>query len=199
MPLLDSLKSYWQNHKIKLGLSIFCVGVATFDTFFKALSPIAGAALSIAIVPWVIDFIEKISAPGGFEIVFKNAAQQLRETETNPDVDDLNAFQYVKTDDPNLAIAVLRIEIEKRLRQIAEDVGVGDSEENRRTPLSMLTEKLRKDRAISAEAASLIRDLMPAMNQAVHGVTLQKDATEFALEYGPKILSLLKVPPHKAA
>lgn len=193
--VISFFKSLWRNHRAKLALSIFCVLVALFDTFLKTLSPIAAGALSIALVPWVLGVLERVSAPGGFEIVFAKAERELDQTPTVPDADDLRAFEYFKSDDPNLAIAMLRVEIERRLRQIAETVMLEPPSNNRPRTLRTLANDLRKEGAISNEAVAIINDLMPVMNEAVHGVSLRSDASEFALQYGPKILALLKAVP----
>ncbi len=185
-------EAFWKNNRAKLGFSIFCLLVAIFDTFFKALSPIAAGALSIAIVPWVISFIEKVSAPGGFEIVFAKAERQIDAAKTEPDQEDINAFKYIEGSAPNLAIALLRVQIERRLREIAEDVQIESSPRGRPRTLRALAEALAREGAISNEAVNLINDLNPVMNEAVHGGQLQPNASNFALEYGPKILSMLK-------
>lgn len=186
------LKSVWSSYKFKLALSIFCIAVALFDTFWKTLSPIAAGALALAIVPWVLGIIERINAPGGFEIVFAKVEGQLDASQTTPDDEDINAFKYFEGSDPNLAIAMLRVQIERRLRQIAEDVMLAPDQRGRPRTLRSLADELARLGAIPDEATVLLRDLMPVMNEAVHGVELQSNASEFAQSYGPKILSMLK-------
>jgi hypothetical protein len=188
------LKSLWDNHRAKIALSAFCVLVALFDTFAKSLSIIAAAALSIAIVPWVVTFIEKLSLPGGFELVMTKAANRVDAAHTVPDEKDIDAFKYLSGNDPNMAIALLRIQIERRLREIAEHVMIEPDSRGRPRTLRTLAEELAKQGAISKDALALIYDLMPVMNEAVHGTQLNADASTFALEYGPKILAMLRLP-----
>lgn len=189
---MKSLKSVWSSYKFKLALSVFCISVALFDTFWKTLSPIAAGALSLAIVPWVLGIIERINAPGGFEIVFAKVERQLDPSQTTPDDEDISAFKYFEDSDPNLAIAMLRVQTERRLRQLAEDEVLGPESRGRPRSLSSLADELTRLGAIPREAKVLLKDLMPVMNQAVHGVELQSNASEFEKEYGPKILSMLK-------
>ena len=186
----NSLISLWKSGRAKVSLSIFCVAVALFDTFFKSLSPIAAGALAIAIVPWVLQFIEKISAPGGFEIVFAKVKRQLDDSEAVLEREDIEAFEHFASEDPNLSIALLRVEIERRLRRLGEEFL--SAEDNQRKSLRALTDELQKSNVISNEAASLIRDLMPVMNEAVHGYPLRSDAANFAKEYGPKVLAQIR-------
>ncbi|WP_417600935.1 hypothetical protein [Pararhodobacter oceanensis] len=190
---MEWLSSFWCSHGAKLALSIFCIVIALFDTFGTALSPIAAGALAVAIVPWVVGIVEKITAPGGLEIVFSKVEQKLDSSNVTPDEEDLNAFKYFESNDPNLAIALLRVQVERRLRQIAEDVGLGPTVRGRPLSLRSLAQELSKQGAISEEAMNLLMDLIPAMNEAVHGIALQSTASEFALSYGPKILSTLKI------
>ncbi|NVK20523.1 MAG: hypothetical protein HWE30_17650 [Methylocystaceae bacterium] len=166
--------------------------IAVFDTFWKSISPIAAGALAIAVTPWVIQLIERISAPGGFEVVFSKAEKQLQEAEVTPDAEDIDAFSYFESNDPNLAIAMLRVQVERRLRQIAEEVMLEQEPRGRPRTLRSLVDALGERGAIPKEAVVLLRDLMPVMNEAVHGVEVGSRGTEFALSYGPRILSLLR-------
>lgn len=190
--VMRSIESFWRSHRAKLALSVFCIAIAFFDTFWKAISPIAAGALAVAIVPWALGIIERISAPGGLEIVFSKVERKLNASDTTPDEEDVDAFKYFEGTDPNLAIAMLRVQVERRLRQIAEDVMLEPDARGRPRSLRTLAIDLSKQGAIPDEAISLLMDLMPVMNEAVHGVSLQSNASEFALSYGPKILSMLK-------
>ena len=188
----ELLRSLWRSYRAKLALSIFCVLIAAFDTFWKTLSPIAAGALALAIVPWVMGLIERISAPGGFEVVFSKIERQLQEAKTVPDSEDMEAFRYFESNDPNLAIAMLRVQIERRLRKIAEGLFLETSPKGRPRSLRSLAEELGRRGAIPKEAVVLLNDLMPVINEAVHGVDVGATGADFALSYGPRILSLLK-------
>ena len=187
---LKSLIALWKSYRLKLWLSIFCIAVAVFDTTVISLSPVAAGALFIAIVPWVLGYIERVAVPGGFEIVLKDAERKLDQSNALPDTEDLEAFEHFKSDDPNLAIALLRVEIERRLRKKALDV-LPDSSKHPKS-LRALTEELRINNVITNDAAALLFDLLPIMNEAVHGISLRRDATEFTIKYGPKLLAQLR-------
>ena len=185
--------SFWASHQAKVALTAFCILVALFDTFWKSLSIIAASALALAIVPWVVGLIEKLSMPGGFELVLAKAGQKLEDTAPQPNAQEIDAFRYLSGTDPNAAIAYLRIQIERRLREIADEVGfVKDLWKPQ--SMRMLTEELYRREAISSDAAALIRDLSPVMNEAAHGIHLNDNAATFALEYGPRIMSMLRTP-----
>lgn len=189
---MGRIAAIWRSHWAKVSLSVFCIAIAVFDTFWQALSPIAAGALAIAVVPWVVGLIERISAPGGFEVVFSKAERQLDASNATPDEEDIEAFKYFEGTDPNYAIALLRVQVERRLRLIAEEVMLGPDPRGRPRTIRSLADALAQQGAIPKEAVSLLNDLIPVMNEAVHGVALQSNATEFALSYGPKILAMLK-------
>lgn len=191
---MSIFKSLWYDHRAKIALSSFCFLVAIFDTFAKSLSIVAAVALSLAIVPWVVSFIEKLTLPGGIEVVLSRAASRVDAAHTVPDQQDIDAFKYLSGNDPNMAIALLRIQIERRIREIAESLSIARDPRSRSGSLGSLVNELTALKAISPEASALIRDLMPVLNEAVHGVRLSADASVFALEYGPKILAMLKLP-----
>lgn len=187
--MIRSFQFFWKNSRLKIALSTICIIVALIDTFIEALSPIAAGALAFAIVPWVLDYIEKISAPGGFGIVFTKAKNQLDQSDVVVAQEDAEVFTNYVSDDPNLSIALMRVEIERKLRRLSKFLPP-DEKRNSRS-LTTLTKSLKEAGIISDEASSLISDLAPVMNEAVHGITLQEDASDFAKEYGPKVLALL--------
>ena len=87
---LKSLIALWKSYRLKLWLSIFCVAVAVFDTTVISLSPVAAGALFIAIVPWVLGYIERVAVPGGFEIVLKDTERKLDQSNALPAVHGIN-------------------------------------------------------------------------------------------------------------
>ncbi len=187
------LTAFWDSHQAKVALTAFCILVAIFDTFWKSLSIIAACALALGVVPWVVGIIEKLDMPGGFGVVFRNAEKRLDATPTVPEQKDIDAFSYLSGSDPNAAIAYLRIQIERTLRKSYEELGLEAT--SRRPPtIRTMAEELWKRGAITHDAVALISDLSPVMNQAAHGIHLSDEATVFALEYGPRILSLLRTP-----
>ena len=86
-----------------------------------------------------------------------------------------------------MALAGLRIEIEKTLKEIALQDGITDIHS-----ISQLTSVLNQVGTISAEQASLISDLVPMLNEAVHGKSVDPRAAEWAIITGPRILNALE-------
>lgn len=124
--------------------------------------------------------------------MFAKVEQQLQQSIAAPSDDDIAAFNYFESNDPNLAIAMLRVQIERRLRQIAEEVMSEPPSSGRPRTLRSLVDALSEKGKFPKEAVVLLRDLMPVMNEAVHGVELGSRGSEFALNYGPKFLALIR-------
>jgi hypothetical protein len=120
--------------QIQIGITI----VATVFAVIHATCPtivIDGVTLTlilVAILPWLAPLFKSVELPGGVKVEF----QELEKAKERADRAGLLAetpviqptteysFQTIAEDDPNLALAGLRIEIEKRLIQIAKSRGI---------------------------------------------------------------------------
>lgn len=98
------------------------------------------------------------------------------------------AFESVVGDDPNLLLSGLRIEIESRLRKIASNRNIKADG----VPLKKLTDELIKKEVLSVDEATSIKDLLPLLNRAAHGVSVDKKTVDWALEFGPRLLDALE-------
>ena len=97
-------------------------------------------------------------------------------------------FVSLAEEDPNLALAALRIEIEKRLRAIAASQGIREDARG----LISLIRGLRKVEAISSQDESVIRDLIGLLNNAVHGAEVDERSAEWAIDVGPELLAAVE-------
>ncbi len=93
----------------------------------------------------------------------------------------------VAQEDPNLALAGLRIEIERRLGAIARARGLDD----RRSSVGQLLRQLASVGAISQAEVSVLNDLVIVLNRAVHGAEVEPRAAQWATEIGPSLLAAL--------
>src|ERR1039457_5275582 len=74
------------------------------------------------------------------------------------------AFLHIAERDPNLALAGLRIEIEKRLRLLAGYFKIPE-----RLSLTQMLRELQKREIMTASALGGLQELIFAGNRAVHG------------------------------
>ena len=89
--------------------------------------------------------------------------------------------------DPNLALVGFRIEVEKRIREIALSNNIGED----RTPIYPIIRLLVNNNVISEQIASGLSELVLLGNQAAHGAKVSSEAATWVLEVGPSILEQL--------
>lgn len=147
--------------------------------------------LFLAALPWLSPLVKSAKLPGGFEIEFqdvKDAAQKVTSSEPPPTDVPSSSLTYmdIADQDPSLALVALRIEIEKRLRELAELTGVP-----RTRSLSVLTNQLQERKVLNPDSAAGLRDLIALGNQAAHGVPVGPQAAYSAVEFGPPVLQVL--------
>lgn len=101
------------------------------------------------------------------------------------------SFQLVADQDPNLALAGLRIEIEKKLVELAQSRGL--IADNGKHSIGALLWRLDQARLLSQAERSALSDMIGLLNSAVHGAKVDAGAADWAIGYGPELLSSLDV------
>jgi hypothetical protein len=149
--------------------------------------------LALALLPWLSPLIKSAELPGGVKIEFQDvqeavdkvaaAAPATAATSRRPE----DSFVAMASQDPSLAMVGLRIEIEKRLRRLAERSQLPSSR-----PLTQLTHDLERRNVLNHEASAGLRDLIALGNRAAHGVEVSPEAAYSAVEYGPQVLGILE-------
>ena len=157
------------------------------DTTSVLLLAVAAAAL-------VLPYVKYLKLPGA-EVWFEDFAKVAERARAVGLVEAGDAprrqrpgWENVAEDDPRLAMAGLRIELERALRKLAGPLGP----ETSKVSVRGLIELLAGAQALSAEQASVLRDLTAQLNKAVHGVDLPQEAATWAVSVGRGILSALE-------
>ncbi|WP_417377694.1 hypothetical protein [Gimesia sp.] len=141
--------------------------------------------LVFAALPWFSTLIESAKLPGGWEVKFrdlKNASDDITQSSTtttttaDPSLDEL-PFLTIANRDPNLALAGLRIEIEKRVKLIAVRHGVKESFSIRQTLDSLSQAGVFDYRAIGG-----LDKIINAANAAIHGAPVEPSVAEWAIQ-----------------
>src|SRR5712691_10711441 len=156
-----------------------------------AIDAITLALLVIAMLPWLAPIFKSLELPGGWKIEFQElqkAAARAQEAgllapSSAPEPSEFT-FQRVAEEDPNLALAGLRIEIEKRLVKLADKHGI----ESRSRGLGQLLRVLAESQVLDNQARSVLADMAGLLNSAVHGATVDPRATDWAMSVGPRLL-----------
>ena len=90
--------------------------------------------------------------------------------------------------DPNLTLAGLRIELEKRLRAISQTHGI----RTERQGISQLLRELRGLDVLSSQQQAVLADLIGLLNQAVHGAEVDRNGARWAVDVGSRLLASLE-------
>lgn len=149
----------------------------------------------IAVVPWLLPLFKSLELPGGVKFEFQElqATEQragdagLLDEHPTPPLDHEYSFQIVADEDANLALAGLRIEIERRLGRLAEGAGLGSS----KMSISRLLKVLADNGRLTNEQRSVLSDLVGLLNSAAHGATADHRSAQWALQVGPRLLATL--------
>jgi hypothetical protein len=193
----DNSKQAAQLNRLRQFVTLGALAIAlvhlTWPTL--AIDVITLVLLVIAIVPWLAPIFKSLEFPGGWKVEFQElqkAAQRAEQAGLLPPTPQLATeadytFQRVAEQDPNLALAGLRIEIEKRLVALAEKRGI----ETRGHGLGQLLRLLGERNALGQQERSVLADLTGLLNSAVHGASVDRRSADWAIEVGPRLLSAL--------
>lgn len=149
----------------------------------------------IAIVPWLAPLFKAIEFPGGWKIEFQDFIKAKEEAKNAGLLTPKGArgggaefaFQVVSSEDPNLALAGLRIEIERRLNTIAESHEILV----RNAGVGRLISILDQQQILDPRESGALRDIVGLLNSAVHGADVDFKTFEWAMEVGPNLLFVL--------
>jgi hypothetical protein len=177
---------------IKIAISIAAVGLIGVHAAWPSVKvdAVTLGLVIVAILPWLSAVVESAEFPGGWKIKFRDLETAARKvTKEAPVAIGLQAPPAADTTwspDPNLALVQLRVEIEKRLRALAEQHGLQS-----RRPLSQLVIMLRNGGFLDRDVGSGLQELIAAGNQAAHGARVEDMAASWAAEQGPRVLASL--------
>jgi len=184
--------------KSSLPLKLLITLGAILAIILHALKPdlrIDGVTLGlliVALLPWLSAIIESAEFPGGWKIKFRDvqaAGQKVSRITATPHANRVAlqpSSSLLSEGDPNLALVSLRIEIERRLRALAERHEIS----NWRS-LSQLVRMLRERGVVDDQASSGLDELIRAGNNAAHGARVERSAAAWAIDHGPEVLAAL--------
>lgn len=166
--------------------------------FVWPTAPIDGVTailLLVAAIPWLQPLFKSLELPGGVKVEFQDLEKVAQRADAAgllakaapPQPQAAYSFLQVASSDPNLALAGLRIELERRLEQLARSRG--DAQIPRGIgPLLMF---LNSRELIGGAERGVLSDLVALLNSAVHGAKVDTEAAQWALDIGPRILQAL--------
>jgi uncharacterized protein YecT (DUF1311 family)/thiamine pyrophosphokinase len=190
--------------KTQIFITVSAVLVGLIHLFFPDLKidAIFITLIIIAIIPWLEPLLKSVELPGGLKVEFQDFKKledeakkagliksdekaEIKEiTKTNSET-----FSFIEIAEQNeeLALVGFRIEIEKRLRSLADKYSI----ESNRYSVTRLIEALAKEEILTiAEKTSLI-DIISTLNKASHGMEYDQRSANWVIENGSKILESL--------
>jgi hypothetical protein len=179
--------------RLRSWVTLAALTVALVHVVFPrlAIDAVALVLIVVAVVPWLAPLFKSVQIPGGWKVEFQELqavaakaddAGLLSPAPAKPEEE--YAFQSVAQRDPNLALAGLRIELEKRLVRLAEAHDVGTTMQG----MGRLLGELARRGVLSEDEESVLSDLVHLLNAAVHGASVDPRATEWAMDVGPQLI-----------
>jgi uncharacterized protein YutE (UPF0331/DUF86 family) len=160
-----------------------------------AIDAITLALIVIAILPWLAPLVKSLELPGGWKVEFQELQKAASRAESagllaaTPSQDVVAfSFQSIAMRDPYLALAGLRIEIEKRLSLLAQIHGLNSS---RPMGVGQALRALAQAEVLTSEERSILADMVNLLNAAVHGAEIDTRVASWAIDVGPRLLTSL--------
>jgi len=182
---------------IKILISLLALAADALRVWVPSINIDAttGFLIIIAILPWLSSVFSSVELPGGWKFKFRElqkAADNAVKAGLIPQMlsrqeEQEYSFQSAGIRDANLALAGLRIEIEKRLKLLADRNNLG----TRMQGIGSLLNALSNKQIISDQERSIIHDMIGMLNDAVHGARIDDKSAQWALEFGPRLLKSL--------
>jgi hypothetical protein len=183
--------------KLRKYISIGALFLALLHLLWPSLSidAITLILIIIAILPWVAPLIKSFELPGGWKVEFQDLQDASSRAETagllaqRSSEEEQFSFQTIAKQDPNLALAGLRIEIEKRLMLLATSKSV--TQKNRPMGIGQLLRVLTNEKVLTHEERAILADMINLLNGAVHGANVDERSADWAIDIGPRLLTSL--------
>ncbi|MHC4196738.1 MAG: DUF4145 domain-containing protein [Planctomycetota bacterium] len=137
--------------------------------------------------------MKRLELPAGIKIEFKDIKSATEKITSGAEMKvsalsrETNTLEQIAEIDPNVYLVALRVEIEKRIRSLAEQHDI----DARRRSLRQLLNTLQRCDVLDPQAIAGLEELVVFGNQAAHGAEVSADAATWALNKGPQILGFL--------
>jgi hypothetical protein len=183
--------------KIQILISAVAIATAIIHVTCPSLKidAITLALVVLAVAPWLAPLIKTLELPGGIKFEFQDLERVAKEVAaaglTNDKLADVRqdyTFMDVAESNPGLAIAGLRIELEKSLKKLYELSRKGNLIISHYGSIFQLMNDLYDKQVITNQEKTALADMIGTLNKAVHGEELDYRATQWIIDIGPKIL-----------
>jgi hypothetical protein len=179
--------------RLKIAISVLAVLllIAHLTRQDLVIDAITIGLIALAALPWLIFMIESVELPGVVKITLRDfsTAQKAFGVAAPPQQINLSSQSYsmIASPNPNLALVGLRIEIESRIRALAQESAISDQ---KKSLIGMIYE-LRGANIFDEETTTGLAELVQAANRAAHGETVDPQVAWWVVDYGPAVLAVL--------
>jgi hypothetical protein len=187
---------------LKIIITITAVGLATVHIIYPKINIdyITVILMGMALIPWVEPLFKSVGLPGGINFRFQDL--EILETEAEEagliSLDNYNnesvtltpKYDFIEIADknPELAILSLRIEIEKKLRQLATFNNITTAN----LSANGILEQLEQKKILNQNESTVLKKMLPLLNRAAHKTVNDKRLSNWVLEKGPSIINNLE-------
>lgn len=178
--------------QILITLSAVLIGLGHLIWPSLEIDAITLTLLIVAVAPWLAPLLKSLELPGGLKFEFQELEKAKQRGEGSGLVDDKPvqefpqyAFLEFAESNPSLALAGLRMELEKSLKTLAERKGI----ENKQHGIAFLMRDLHNQQVISNQEKAASADMITTLNRAVHGEEFDYRTAQWVLDVGPRLLS----------
>lgn len=151
--------------------------------------------LFFVVLPWIIPFLKSFELPGGFKIELQDVVditQKIKDVKIQPSVpkellpkkvtisefsgrDEVERLKIIAKADPNLALAGLRLALERQIRGVSAGEKIANSD---RAPLHSLLKELNLKGILPKGSNEGIQATLHLLNKAVHGAKITPEVAE---------------------
>lgn len=157
----------------------------------------------VAIIPWLEPLLKSVELPGGLKVEFQDLKKiedeakkagliKVDNTESPKAITQISnseTYSFIEIAEKNqeLALVGFRIEVEKRLRSLADKYSI----ESNKFSITKLIEALNQKEIITKAETNSLKDIIHTLNYAAHGMDYDIRNANWVIENGPKILESL--------
>lgn len=157
----------------------------------------------VAIIPWLEPLLKSVELPGGLKVEFQDLkkiedeakkAGLIKPNSDNSEKENLTSgnsetYSFIEIAEKNqeLALVGFRIEVEKRLRKLADKYSL----ESNKFSITKLIDALNDKEIITKAETKSLKDIIHTLNYAAHGMDYDVRNAYWVIENGPKILESL--------
>lgn len=157
-----------------------------------AIDSVTIALLVLAAIPWLVPLFKTLEFPGGWKLEFQDLEKTTEKAEIAGLLDSRakpipsagSPLQIEASEDPRLALAELRIEIQRRLNRLATAGGL----DLKAPRIGFLLHCLVAHDLLTPEQRGVLEDIIGMLNTNVNAPVTDYWAAKWAVDIGPKLL-----------